>query len=155
MPQLINALPLVQQLSNKQDISVGLLSVFCVTEGEGVCGGLLNIQSLLDGILSTWLAVSCGVFSFFEMQIFPFPSLLCTNWFKGIHGKELELLSSKFCLISRNVKCVNLNLTSALNQCRLCYMNAHAVWVPFVTYCCICCGVHVSIQNSVLSHLNK
>lgn len=34
MPQLINALPLAQQLSNKQDISVGLLSVFCVTEGE-------------------------------------------------------------------------------------------------------------------------
>lgn len=35
MPQLINALPLAQQLSNKQDISVGLLSVFCVTEREG------------------------------------------------------------------------------------------------------------------------
>lgn len=34
MPQLINALPLAQQLSNKQDISVGLLSVFCVTERE-------------------------------------------------------------------------------------------------------------------------
>lgn len=34
MPRLINALPLAQQLSNKQDISVGLLSVFCVTESE-------------------------------------------------------------------------------------------------------------------------
>lgn len=34
MPQLINALPLTQQLSNKQDISVGLLSVFCVTQRE-------------------------------------------------------------------------------------------------------------------------
>lgn len=34
MPRLINALPLAQQLSNKQDISVGLLSVFCVTERE-------------------------------------------------------------------------------------------------------------------------
>lgn len=42
-------------------------------------GGLLNIQSLLDGILSTCLVVSSGVFSFFEMQIFPFPSLLCAN----------------------------------------------------------------------------
>lgn len=38
MPQLINALPLAQQLSNKQDISVGLLSVFCDTE-RGVEGG--------------------------------------------------------------------------------------------------------------------
>lgn len=35
MPRLINASPLAQQLSNKQDISVGLLSVFCVTESGG------------------------------------------------------------------------------------------------------------------------
>lgn len=78
MPRLINALPLAQQLSNKQDISVGLLSAFCVTERERerVGGGLLNIQSLLDGIQSTRLVVSSGVF---EMQIFPFPLLLSTN----------------------------------------------------------------------------
>lgn len=38
----------------------------CVSVG----GGVLNIQSLLDGIQSTCLVVSSGVF--FEMQIFPF-----------------------------------------------------------------------------------
>lgn len=78
MPRLINALPLAQQLSNKQDISVGLLSVLCVTERKRERGGLLNIQSLLEGILSTCLVVSSGVF---EMQIFPFPLLLSTDWF--------------------------------------------------------------------------
>lgn len=57
MPQLINALPLEQQLSNKQDISVGLLSVFCVTERK-----CLNIQSLLDRTRSTCLVVSSDVF---------------------------------------------------------------------------------------------
>lgn len=36
MPRLISALPLAQQLSNKPDISVGLLSVFCVTGRVGV-----------------------------------------------------------------------------------------------------------------------
>lgn len=76
MPQLINALPLAQQLSNKQVISVGLLSVFYVTERERVGGGVLNIQSLLDGIQSTRLVVSSAVF---EMQIFPFPLLLSTD----------------------------------------------------------------------------
>ena len=39
MPQLINALPLAQQLSNKQVISVGLLSVFYVTERQRARGG--------------------------------------------------------------------------------------------------------------------
>lgn len=36
MPRLISALPLAQQLSNKPDISVGLLSAFCVTGRVGV-----------------------------------------------------------------------------------------------------------------------
>lgn len=36
MPRLISALPLAQQLSNKPDISAGLLSVFCVTGRVGV-----------------------------------------------------------------------------------------------------------------------
>lgn len=89
MPWLINALPLAQQLSNKQDISVGLLSVFCVTERKREREGGASKYSKPIRWDPVYMSC-CFIWCFLKCRFSPFLYFCPPTDFRGINGRERE-----------------------------------------------------------------